>query len=94
MQDAQVKKTLQQQQPDQGLYFFLVLFVWIFRTNTEKSVLSGHSRIDKTKVLNTNYRLMQVKSIAECSPLEPLNAGQKYCRMLPLGAFCNTFDLH
>ena len=23
-----------------------------------------------------------------------LNAGQKYCRMLPLGAFCNTFDLH
>ena len=24
----------------------------------------------------------------------PLNAGQKYRRMLPLGAFCNTFDLH
>ena len=23
-----------------------------------------------------------------------LNAGQKYCRMLPLGAFCNIFDLH
>ena len=23
-----------------------------------------------------------------------LNAGQKCCRMLPLGAFGNTFDLH
>ena len=23
-----------------------------------------------------------------------LNAGQKYCRMLQGGAFCNTFDLH
>ena len=43
-----------------------------------KSVLSGHSKIDKTKVLNTNGSLMKVKSIAECS----------------LGAFCNSFDLH
>ena len=33
---------------------------------------------DKTKVLNTNGRLMKVESIAECS----------------LGAFCNNFDLH
>ena len=36
--------------------------------------------------LNTNYRLMQVKSIAECSKgiqdQLSLNAGQKYCRML------------
>ena len=23
-----------------------------------------------------------------------LNAGQKYCRMLPWEGFCNTFDLH
>ena len=23
-----------------------------------------------------------------------LNAGQKYCIMLPSGAFCNTYDLH
>ena len=23
-----------------------------------------------------------------------LNAGQKYCRMLQKGAFCNIFDLH
>ena len=33
-----------------------------------KPVLSGHSKIDKTKVLKTKYHLMQVKSIAECSP--------------------------
>ena len=43
-----------------------------------KPVLSGHSKIDKTKVLNTNGSLMKVKSIAECS----------------LGAFCHSFDLH
>ena len=46
--------------------------------NTVKPVLSGHSKLDKTKVLKTNGSLMKVKSIAECS----------------LGAFCNTFDLH
>ena len=45
---------------------------------TVKPVLSGHSKIGKTKVLKTDCSLMQVKSIAECS----------------LGAFCNTFDLH
>ena len=46
--------------------------------STENTVLSGHSKIDKTKVLKKNGRLMKVESIAECS----------------LGAFCNTFDLH
>ena len=46
--------------------------------NTEKHVISVHSKIDKTKVLKTDNRLMQVKSIAECSKR----------------AFCNTFDLH
>ena len=45
---------------------------------TVKPVLSGHSKIDKTKVLKANSSLMKVESIAECS----------------LGAFCNTFDLH
>ena len=35
---------------------------------TVKPVLSSHSKIDKTKVLKTNYHLMQVESIAECSP--------------------------
>ena len=46
--------------------------------NTVKPVLSGHSKIDKTKILMTIGSLMKVESIAECS----------------LGAFCNTFDLH
>ena len=46
--------------------------------NTVKPVLSGHSKIDQTKVLKTNGSLMKVESIAECS----------------LEAFCNTFDLH
>ena len=48
--------------------------------NKVKPVLSGHSKIVKTKVLMANGSLMKVKSIAECST--------------PLGAFCNTFDLH
>ena len=38
--------------------------------NTVKPVLRGHSKIDKTKVLDTDYCLMMVKSIAECSSLE------------------------
>ena len=33
---------------------------------TVKPVLSGHSNIDKTKVLKTDGTLMQVESIAEC----------------------------
>ena len=45
---------------------------------TVKPVLSGHSKIDKTKALKTVGSLMQVKSIAECF----------------LEAVCNTFDLH
>ena len=48
------------------------------KSDTVKPVLSGHSKIDKTKVLKENGSLMKVESIAECS----------------LGAFCNTFDLH
>ena len=43
-----------------------------------KPVLSGHSKIDKTKALKTDGSLIQVESIAECS----------------LGAFCNTLDMH
>ena len=34
---------------------------------TVKPVLSGHSKIDKTKILMTNGSLMKVESIAECS---------------------------
>ena len=37
-------------------------------TGTVKPVLSGHSKIDKTKILKTNGSLMQVENIAECSP--------------------------
>ena len=36
--------------------------------NTVKPVLSSHSKIGKTKVLKTGGSLMQVLSIAECSP--------------------------
>ena len=35
--------------------------------DTVKHVLSGHLKIDKTKVLMANGSLMKVKSIAECS---------------------------
>ena len=33
-----------------------------------KPVLSGHSKIDETKILITYGSLMKVESIAECSP--------------------------
>ena len=36
-------------------------------STTEKPVLSGHSKIDKTKILMTNGSLMKVERIAECS---------------------------
>ena len=39
-----------------------------FVLNTVKSVLSGHLKIDKTKVVVENDSLMDVESIAECSP--------------------------
>ena len=45
-----------------------------YRGHAVKPVLSGHSKIDKTKVLETNGSLMKVESIEECS----------------LGAFCNA----
>ena len=37
--------------------------------NTAKPVLSGHSKIDKIKIINDNWYL---------------NEGRKYCKMLPL----------
>ena len=45
---------------------------------TVKPVLSDHPKEDQKLVFKTDYRLMQIKSIAECSKR----------------AFCNTFDLH
>ena len=56
----------------------LVLAYRLLLTTTVNPVLSSHSKVDKTKILNTNGSLMKVESIAECS----------------LGAFCNIFDLH
>ena len=35
--------------------------------HTVKPVLNGHSQKDPKLVFKTNYRLMQVKSIAECT---------------------------
>ena len=35
---------------------------------TVKPVLSGNSKIDKTKILMTNGSLMKVENFAECSP--------------------------
>ena len=40
--------------------------LWLL--HTVKPVLSGHLKIDKTKVLMENVSLMKVESIAECSP--------------------------
>ena len=46
---------------------------------TVKPVLSGHSKIDKTKILMTNGSLMKVE-VLQNAPLG--------------GAFCSIFDLH
>ena len=40
----------------------------VARPDTVKPVLSGHLKIDKTKILMENGSLMKVESIAECSP--------------------------
>ena len=58
-----------------------MIFYVIFRsavTPTVKPVLIVHSKIDKIKFLMTNCSLMKVKSMQNA----------------PLGAFCDTFDLH
>ena len=47
----------------------------VYLLHTVKPVLSGHSKIDKTKILMTNVNLMKVESIAECSPWSIL----QYC---------------
>ena len=43
-----------------------------FLIHTVKPVFSGHSKIDKTKILMTNGSLMQVKNIAECTKVSIL----------------------
>ena len=57
---------------------YLSLFPCIYNISTVKPVLSGHSKEDQQLVFKTDYCLIQVKSIAECSK----------------SAFCNTFNLH
>ena len=44
--------------------------IYINYLYTVKPVLNGHSQKDQKLVFKTKYRLMKVKSIAECSPLE------------------------
>ena len=46
------------------------LVAFAISTCTVKHVLSGHPKIDKTKILMTNGSLMKVKNVAECSALE------------------------
>ena len=47
--------------------YFTRTCMTIVSINTVSPVLSGHSQKDQQWVFKTNYRLMQVKSIAECS---------------------------
>ena len=49
------------------LYLYLggLAFLMLY---TVKPVLSGHLKIDKTKVLVGNSSIMEVESIVECSP--------------------------
>ena len=45
----------------------MFLLVSVIFVSTEKTVLSGHSKRRQKLIFKTDYRLMQVKSIAECS---------------------------
>ena len=40
----------------------------VYLLSTVKPVLSGHSKLDKTKIFMINGCLMKVEGIAECSP--------------------------
>ena len=54
---------------EKEIHFFgeIVTCDSLIHVYTVKPVLSGHSYIDKTKVLKTGDSLVQVESIAECS---------------------------
>ena len=54
------------------MYLRSKFFIVIYTPYTVKHVLSGHLKIDKTKVLMENGSLMKVESIAECSPWSTL----------------------
>ena len=53
--------------PDLTISIFMGISIDSKKGYTVKRVLSGHSKIDKTKVLKPCGSLMQVKRIAECS---------------------------
>ena len=60
---------------DQNLTIFLISYpkigcVVLDLQHIVKPALSGHSKIDKTKVLKTGSSLVHVKGIAECSNRE------------------------
>ena len=56
--------------------------------NTVKPVLSGHSKMVKTKVLMANGSLMKVKSIVECC-----NTFDLYLAMIGHeNHFCHLYD--
>ena len=57
------------------LYLYLggLAFLMLY---TIKPVLSGHSKIDKTKVLVGNSSIMEVESIVECSPWNTFDLDQ------------------
>ena len=67
--------------------YFKTLRCCIYPAYTIKPVLRGRSKRRQKQVFKTNYRLLQVKNIAECSKGSILQNA-------PRGAFCNTFDLH
>ena len=56
-------------------------------TFTVKPVLSGHSKIDKTKILKTNGGLMKVENIAECSSWSILQYFLVFLRVTALHRF-------
>ena len=51
-------------------YFLFQIFADNAYIHTVKPVLSGHLKIDKTKILMENGSLMKVESMAECSKAE------------------------
>ena len=44
-----------------------ILQLWLFQMKYSKTCVNDHSQTDRKLIFKTNYRLMQVKSIAECS---------------------------
>ena len=67
--DASEARTRGPSVSSQALYHWATALLREYTGKTAKPAFSGHSKIDKTKILMTNGSLMKVESIAECSPL-------------------------